>query len=123
MSEYYWDDVSPNMIEELKNFQELFPEHELQLRNVLCDRCDGEGVITNPAFNGPVYGYEDETWDDEYISPSKYDVKCPACGGAKVLKEVDANVTDPFAMAAWAEWQSDSYDSAQERLAELRAGC
>jgi hypothetical protein len=83
------------------DFEETSPEGqncmpEAKLVREKCPRCDGHGMIANPAFDGmstqEMYddmGYEET---DEFLTEytkrgGMYDVECPCCKGQKVVPQ------------------------------------
>jgi DnaJ-class molecular chaperone len=59
-------------------------------KNVICSRCDGEGVHCNPAIDGhgisPEEFDEDPDFRENYFS-GVYDVRCEECHGEKIIKQ------------------------------------
>jgi hypothetical protein len=58
----------------------------------ICERCSGEGMITNPSI-GAITG---EEWRNEWSEEDRenylggmYDIVCPTCKGVRVLKVID----------------------------------
>lgn len=64
----------------------------LPAKNVVCERCHGEGVHDHPAFaNGITSSEMDEAGPEfleDYMS-GMYDVRCEECRGNRVVKEID----------------------------------
>ena len=79
-----------------------------------CPRCDGYGMIANPAFDGmsmqEMYddmGYEET---DEFLTEytrrgGMYDIMCPCCKGEKVV----------------AQWQINEFNDREEMRREQEA--
>ena len=65
----------------------------------ICERCQGGGMISNPAFSNGITSAEwFEDWDEEereYYMAGVYDVTCPTCGGSgKVVVVSEDDLTD-----------------------------
>lgn len=62
---------------------------EVPSKLAICDTCEGEGKVENPAFSNGISGETWAEWDDEdrgrYMEGA-YDVRCSCCGGAGMVR-------------------------------------
>lgn len=70
-------------------------DYELSGHFEVCTRCDGRGHVDHPAFSNGISGEEfANEWTEEereqYLS-GFYDVRCPECGGKRVVGVPDWN--------------------------------
>ena len=85
----------------------------------VCGRCQGEGTVVNPAFNGITandifdsHGYDsDEFFED--MGSGMYDVICPECHGKRVVTKEDiesyAHYVDDSRMRALESGDVETY--------------
>jgi len=97
-------------------------EHQIPAKWAICDVCNGDGFIANPAFDGMSttemienWGYEEtEEFLHEYTRGTMYQVKCDNedCQGGKVLVPDDTRCTNE---------QMEWYIRGEQELADMRA--
>ena len=93
----------------------------VNMKWVICDRCNGDGSIGNPAFDGismsdPDY---DEEFFEDYFS-GHYDVACPECHGEGKMLVVDEDNNSEEFLKAWEEEERYKAEREAERMAEQR---
>ena len=65
---------------------------DVPAKNVMCDRCDGEGSVDNPAFsNGITSSDREEMGESEFrrYMSGAFDVVCPCCRGSRIVLQAD----------------------------------
>lgn len=89
-------------------------------RFAVCPTCEGRGSIVNPAVDGNGISAEEmaELGDDfreDYLSGT-YDVRCPECGGNRVVPVCGASrrvghevviCTAPVQPGTWTDYETD----------------
>lgn len=82
----------------------------------VCDTCRGRGHIVNPAVDGNGLtreDFEDEDFREGYFG-GRYDITCPECHGANVVKVPDvAACTTPRLKAELALYERDQENHAR----------
>lgn len=63
-------------------------------KNQMCDVCEGNGMIDNPAFsNGITQSDREDMGEEDFQSymDGRYDVRCDCCGGNRVIQVMDVS--------------------------------
>lgn len=99
-------------------------EYTLQCDFVVCEYCRGQGKYVNPSIDShgisPEEFDEDPSFREDYFS-GRFDVKCQACKGQRVLPE--PKTSDSKAFKVWRELCEDRAAYARECEFERRMGC
>ncbi len=111
------------------NFREYAQDEGwvVPVKYAVCETCEGRGTHVNPSIDAHGIGAEEwaNDWDDEereaYHS-GRYDVSCAECKGVRVVEVLDEERAESEVIAAWNQWQRDSWSSYAESEAERRMG-
>lgn len=96
-----------------QNDEEVEVEMQVEAKNEVCSRCDGEGKVVNPSIGA----ISQEQWEHEW-SPEEqegylqgdYDVVCPKCNGNNVVPIIDHEAfkrADPVNYERWVQFEGD----------------
>ena len=89
---------------------------QVPVKNEVCECCEGEGTITNPSVDCDGYTVEDFRGDPDFEEAyfnGQFDIKCPECGGEKVVAVVDRSMIE-------AGSEIDLFIKALEEIVEMR---
>ena len=110
----------------IQSFNDCY-EIKLPTVVVVCYRCGGRGMHTNPAIDGNGISSEEmhergEEFLEDYLG-GLYDITCQECNGRNVVEEVDEAKLDPATLKEWRQWLQDEADVYAMEAAERAYGC
>ncbi len=83
-------------------------EYEITVpgKRVVCNECDGSGVVLMDGLRGHAFSseelFEDEDFAEGYFG-GRYDVRCDVCHGEKVLIEPDESRMTKRQLFLWSK--------------------
>lgn len=106
-----------------KYLEEYATEENLPMHNVLCWRCDGNGVhdCFEGGFSSSDEFAQDPDFHEDYMSGA-YDTACSECGGRRVLRVPDEERMTPEQLEDWEATQRAAWECEAEAAAEREMG-
>ena len=79
----------------------------IRLHSVVCRDCDGSGITWAKGLAFTAQDFWEDPDLSEAICEGHYDRPCETCGGARVMRDVDAEYSEPEAVKVlWREIES-----------------
>ena len=108
---------------------EVDSEIEFEAKMEVCHDCEGHGTVLCEGMRGHAYTaeefaeFEEEEAREYMTRGGRYDVQCPTCKGANVIKVVDRDKTSEENLKLLDDQEEDDYQYRMMCEAERRAGC